>query len=62
MTVNFLRPLGAVPAIAEARLVKRGKRMVFGEVMIRAEGSEEVAVHVTATWAVITPAGPVGGG
>lgn len=58
MTVNFLRPLGAVAAIAEARLIKRGKRMVFGEVLIRAEGSEEVATHVTATWAVIAPPAP----
>ena len=56
MTVNFLRPAGSGPVLAEARLVKRGRRMVFGEIMIRAEDSEEVAVHVTTTWAVIAPA------
>lgn len=55
MTVNFLRPAGAGPVLAEARIVKRGKRMVFGEILIRAEGSEELATHVTTSWAVIAP-------
>jgi uncharacterized protein (TIGR00369 family) len=53
MTVNFLRPAGSGAVLAEARLVKRGKRMVFGEILIRAEGSEDIAAHVTTTWAVI---------
>jgi uncharacterized protein (TIGR00369 family) len=53
MTVNFLRPVGANPVLAEARILKRGRRMVFGEVLLRAEGVEEVAAHVTTTWAVI---------
>ncbi|MBX6741772.1 MAG: PaaI family thioesterase [Acetobacteraceae bacterium] len=56
MTVNFLRPVGARAVLAEARIVKRGKRMVFGEILMRAEDSDEVAVHVTTTWAVIAPA------
>jgi len=56
MTVNFLRPVGPGPTVAEARIVKRGRRMVFGEILMRPEGSEEVAVHVTTTWAVIAPA------
>jgi acyl-coenzyme A thioesterase PaaI-like protein len=30
--------------------------MVFGEILLRAEGSEELAAHVTTTWAVIAPA------
>jgi uncharacterized protein (TIGR00369 family) len=54
MTVNFLRPVGAVPLLAEARLIKRGKRMVFGDILLRAEGAEAIAAHVTTTWAVIT--------
>ena len=53
ITVNFLRPAGDGPVLAEARLVKRGKRMVFGEILIRAEGSEALAAHVTTSWAVI---------
>lgn len=61
MTVNFLRPLGARPVLAKARVVKRGRRMVFGEILMRPEGGSvgagEVAVHVTTTWTVIAPAG-----
>lgn len=57
MTVNFLRAIGPGPAIAEARIVKRGRRLMYGEVLIRAEGREELCVHVTTTWAIIAPAG-----
>lgn len=57
MTVNFLRPAGRGPVLAEARIVKRGKRMIFGDILIRAEGSEELATHITTTWAVIAPSG-----
>jgi uncharacterized protein (TIGR00369 family) len=55
MTVNFLRPAGSGAVLAEARVVKQGRRMVFGEIMIRAEGSAEIATHITTTWAVIAP-------
>jgi uncharacterized protein (TIGR00369 family) len=55
MTVNFLRPVGAHPVLAEARIVKRGRRMVFAEVLMRAEGGDDLAAHVTTTWAVIAP-------
>jgi acyl-coenzyme A thioesterase PaaI-like protein len=55
MTVNFLRPFAPGPVLAEARLLKRGKRMVFGEVVLRAESAEEVSAHVTTSWAVIAP-------
>lgn len=55
MTVNFLRSFAPRPVLAEARLLKRGKRMVFGEVLLRAEGAAEVSAHVTTTWVVIAP-------
>ena len=61
MTVNFLRPFAPGPVLAEARLLKRGKRMVFGEVLLRAEAGEEVSAHVTTSWAVIAPAAGSGG-
>lgn len=53
MTVNFLRPIFARPAIAEARIVKCGRRSIFGEVLIRAEDSDDIATHVTTSWTVI---------
>ena len=57
MTVNFLRPFAPGPVLAEARLLKHGKRMVFGEVLLRAESAEEVSAHVTTSWVVIAPGG-----
>jgi uncharacterized protein (TIGR00369 family) len=57
MTVNFLRPFAPGPVLAGARLLKRGKRMVFGEVLLRAEASEAVSAHVTTSWVVIAPDG-----
>jgi acyl-coenzyme A thioesterase PaaI-like protein len=39
--------------VATARVVKAGKRMVYGEVLIGAEEAEEPAVHVTTHWVVI---------
>lgn len=53
MNVNFLRPAGPGPLVATARVVKAGKRMVYGEVLIGAEEAEEPAVHVTTHWVVI---------
>lgn len=55
MNVNFLSPAGPGPLIAEARIVKAGKRMIFGEILIFAEGSDRPAVHVTTHWVVIGP-------
>lgn len=57
LTINFLRRLAPGPVLAEARLLKRG-RLIFGEVLIRAEASTEVAAHVTTTWAAVTPPAP----
>lgn len=62
MTVNFLRPFAPGPVLAEARLLKRGKRMVFGEVLLRAEGAADVSAHVTTSWVVIAPATTGGSG
>ncbi len=56
MTVNFLRPAGNGAVLAEARIVKRGRRMVFGEILLRAEASDDIAAHITTTWAVLAPA------
>ncbi len=53
MNVNFLRPAGPGPLVATARVVKAGKRMVYGEVLIGAEEADEPAVHVTTHWVVI---------
>jgi len=50
MHVNFLHPCGPGPIIATARLIKGQGRSIFGDILIRATGSGEVAVHVTTAW------------
>lgn len=54
LTIHFLRRLPPGPVLAEARVLKRG-RIIVGEVMIRSEASEEVAAHVTTSWAAVSP-------
>jgi uncharacterized protein (TIGR00369 family) len=54
LTIHFLRRLAPGPVLAEARLLKRG-RIIVGEVLIRSEGADEVAAHVTTSWAAVTP-------
>ena len=54
LTIHFLRRLPPGPVLAEARVLKRG-RIIVGEVMIRSEASEEIAAHVTTSWAAVSP-------
>ena len=56
MNVNFLRPAGPGPIVAEARIVKGGKRMLYGEIVVRAEDRDEIAAHCTTHWVVIAKA------
>ncbi len=56
LTIHFLRRLQPGPVLAEARLLKRG-RIIVGEVLIRSEGSSDIAAHVTTSWAAVTPRG-----
>ncbi len=54
LSIHFLRRLDPGPVLAEARVLKRG-RIIFGEVTIRSEDAEAIAVHVTTSWASVTP-------
>jgi uncharacterized protein (TIGR00369 family) len=54
LTIHFLRRLPPGAVLAEARLLKRG-RLIYGEVLIRSDGQEEIAAHVTTSWAAVTP-------
>ncbi len=58
MTVNFLRRPAPRAMLAEARVLKLGKRLAYGEVMLWSEGEEEAVAHVTGTYS-IPPHGPV---
>jgi acyl-coenzyme A thioesterase PaaI-like protein len=56
MYVAVFSVVGPQPArtdlIADARLMKVGKRLAVGEVTIYSEGTEEPVAHVTATYSI----------
>lgn len=53
LNINFLRkPEPAKAIIAEAKLLKLGKRLAVGEIAIYSEGEEEPVAHVTATYSI----------
>jgi uncharacterized protein (TIGR00369 family) len=52
LNINFLRKPEQADLIADARLMKVGKRLVIGEVTIRSNGQDDPVAHVTATYSV----------
>ena len=52
LNINFLRKPGTRDLIAECRLLKLGKRLAVGEVLIFSEGIEEPVAHVTSTYSI----------
>jgi len=52
LNINFLRKPGARDLIAECRLLKLGKRLAVGEVIIRSDGTEAPVAHVTSTYSI----------
>jgi uncharacterized protein (TIGR00369 family) len=57
LNINFLRRPAPRDLLAEARLLKLGKRLAVGEVTIRSEGEEEAVAHVTSTYSIPPPDG-----
>jgi uncharacterized protein (TIGR00369 family) len=55
LTINFLRKPGAADLVAEARLMKLGKRLTVGEVAIRSAGGEQLVAHATSTYSIPRP-------
>ena len=52
LNINFLRKPAAADLIAEARLMKVGKRLAVGEVIIRSDGQDAPVAHVTSTYSI----------
>lgn len=52
LNINFLRKPAHADLIAEARLMKMGKRLAVGEVTICSDGEADPVAHVTATYSV----------
>lgn len=56
LNINFLRKPEQADLIADARLMKVGKRLAVGEVTIYSEGMPEPVAHVTSTYSIPDPA------
>jgi uncharacterized protein (TIGR00369 family) len=52
LNINFLRKPAPRDLLAEARLLKLGKRLAVGEVGIRSDGGDELVAHVTSTYSI----------
>jgi uncharacterized protein (TIGR00369 family) len=52
-TSHFLRAIREGDVVAECRILRMGRNLVFGDVMIYAEGGIDPAVQVTSTYALI---------
>ena len=52
LNINFLRKPGATDLIADAKLMKVGKRLAVGEVTITSDGSDDPVAHVTSTYSI----------
>jgi|TARA_R110001599_G_scaffold71577_1_gene199485 uncharacterized protein (TIGR00369 family) len=52
LNINFLKRPEQLDLIAEANILKLGKRIAFCEVGIRCEGSEELVAHVTGSYSL----------
>lgn len=55
-TISFMRPIANADVVAEARVLRLGKTLAFGEVDLRAADREDLAAHVTTTYAILGPA------
>jgi uncharacterized protein (TIGR00369 family) len=52
LNINFLRKAAPRDLLAEARLLKLGKRLATGEVTICSQGETELVAHVTSTYSI----------
>lgn len=56
LNINFLRKPAPGDMIAEATILKLGKRLAVGEIGLHAAGEAELAAHATSTYSI--PDGP----
>lgn len=57
LSITFLRPPAPRAVLAEARVIKRGRTLSYGEVTLRSEGEEAPCAHVTTSWAGVSRRG-----
>jgi uncharacterized protein (TIGR00369 family) len=52
LNINFLRRPARRDLVAEGKLLKLGRRLAVGEVLIRSDGEDEPVAHVTSTYSI----------
>jgi len=52
LSINFLKKPAPRDLLAEARLIKLGKRLAVGEIGIRSEGDDDLVAHATSTYSI----------
>jgi uncharacterized protein (TIGR00369 family) len=52
LSINFLRKPQPRDLIAEGRMLKLGKALAVGDIIIRSEGSEDVVAHAVVTYSI----------
>lgn len=52
MTINFLRKPDMKALTADARILKLGSRLAYGDVMIFSEGEDDPVAHASGTYSV----------
>lgn len=52
LAFNFLRKPAPRDLVADARLLKLGRRLAVGEVSLRSAGSDDVVCHATGTYSI----------
>jgi uncharacterized protein (TIGR00369 family) len=55
LSINFLRKPAAADLVADAELMKLGKRLAVGEVAIRSAGGADLVAHATSTYSIPRP-------
>jgi uncharacterized protein (TIGR00369 family) len=54
-TISFMRPIANADVVAEAKVLRLGKTLAFGEIDLRAGDRDDLAAHVTTTYAILGP-------
>lgn len=52
LNINFLRKPAQRDLVAEARLIKLGRRLAVGDIAIHSDGEREIVAHATATYSI----------
>jgi uncharacterized protein (TIGR00369 family) len=52
LSINFLRKPEPKDLVAEGRMLKLGKALAVGDVLIRSDGSDDVVAHAVVTYSI----------